>query len=158
MSPDRERLFQIASEFRSQIEACWSDESAYHVSEIVTYGVGIPGGQCAVTCLVLWDVLTREFPQYRIRLIGGSLRSSDDRVLIPRHAWLEVSDGDAMIVDPTADQCDEIREPVVLGSLKEIQERGLFYVATEIEDDHGETEHPKRFARYQILKNAFVRR
>ncbi len=155
---DRNALLEVVREFRSQIEACWSDESAYHVPEITTYGSGISGGQCAVTCLVLWDVLTKEFPQYRIRLIGGSLRSSDDRILIAQHAWLEVFDGDTMIVDLTVDQCDEIREPVVLGSLKEVQERGLLYDAREIEDDHGETEHPKRFARYQILKRAFTQR
>jgi hypothetical protein len=158
MPLDRGKLFETVFEFRSAIEQCWTEESARTVPEITVYGPGIPGGQCAVTCLVLKDVLKEKFPEYRVRLVGGSLRSSDDRVLIAQHVWLEISDGDVVIIDPTADQSKEIHEPVIAGSLKEIQEKGLSYTATEIENDHGESKHPKRFVRYQVLKRAFAQR
>lgn len=153
---NRERLQEIVSAFRSKIEAYWSEESAYKVSEIRQYGSNISGGQCAVTCLVLMDVIHEEFPTEPIFLVSGQVQSTNGDVVIRDHGWLQVDSGEnAFIIDPTADQAETIGEKVVIGTEKELEERSLRYIGKEIEEGHGEAEHPKRFNRYQILKKAW---
>lgn len=154
--PNRERLQEIVTAFRSKIEPCWSEDSAYKVPEILQYGPDISGGQRAVTCLVLIDVLREEFPTEQILLVSGQVQLTKGDIVIRDHGWLQVCSGeDAIIIDPTADQAETIGEKVVIGTEKELEERGLRYLGREIEEGHGEIEHPKRFSRYQILKKAW---
>lgn len=156
---DRNNLTAIVSAFRDAIEPCWSEESAYKVPEIQRYGACMSGGQCAVTCLVLMDVLHSELPDEQIFLISGQLQSTNGEVVIRDHGWLRVGSGaGAVIVDPTADQAASISKKVVIGTVVELEEQGLHYIEKEIETDHGESEHPKRFKRYMILKNAWDHR
>lgn len=153
---DREKLVETTAIFRRQIELCWSEESAYKVSEIQCYGTYISGGQCAVTCLVLMDILHSILPNEQIFLVSGQLQSTNGEIIIRDHGWLRVGSGtNAIIVDPTADQAETINVNAIVGTEKELEERGLRYIVNEIEEGHGEIEHPKRFARYQILKKAW---
>lgn len=150
------KLTSAVEEFRSKIEPCWSEESAYKAPEILEYGPHISGGQCAVTCLVLMDMLHYEFPNESICLVSGQVQSTSGDVVIPDHGWLLVGSGEnAVIIDPTADQADTIDEKVIIGTAKELEEQGLRYVGNEVEESHGEIEHPKRFKRYQILRQAW---
>lgn len=154
---DREKLFSVVSNFRSAIAPLWTEETAFKVPEIAEYGPNIPGGQCAVTCLVLKDVLAGEFPDEPTFLVSGEVRSANGEILIGDHAWLKFGiDDDALIIDPTADQSPVIDETVILGTESELVERGLRYIEKEIESDYGETEHPKRFARYGILRAFWI--
>ncbi len=150
---NRDRLMKAVDDFRAAIEPCWSEESAYRVPEIQLYGPYISGGQCAVTCLVLMDVLRQKFTDEQICFVNGQVQSNKGDIVIRDHGWLQVGSGeDVVIVDPTADQADTIDEKVVMGKTKELEELGLQYIGNEIETSHGEIEHPKRFKRYQILK------
>ena len=150
---DREKLLMIVSDFRSAIAPLWSEETAYKVPEIAEYGPNIPGGQCAVTCLVLKDVLAGEFPNEPSFLVSGEVRSVNGEILIGNHAWLKLSIGeDALLIDPTADQSPAIPDPVIIGTESELTERGLQYIEKEVESGHGEHEHPRRSGRYNVLK------
>lgn len=152
---DREDLLHIVFDFRSTIAPLWSKATAYKVPEITEYGANIPGGQCAVTCLVLKDVLAGEFPNEPTFLVSGEVQSANGKILIGDHAWFKVGIGEeAIIIDPTADQSSEIDEAVIIGTESELAERGLRYVEKEVESDHGEKEHPGRFGRYQLLKTS----
>ena len=149
---NRQHLQEIVSGFRSKIDPCWSEESAYKVPEILKYGSNISGGQCAVTCLVLMDVLNEEFPTEKIFLVSGQVQSTKGDIIIRDHGWLQVGSWQkAIVIDPTADQANTIDEKVVVGTAKELEERDLRYIGKEIEEGHGQSEHPKCFDRYQIL-------
>lgn len=155
---DRSVLLGIVEDFRKKIEPCWSEESAYKVPEIEKYGPFISGGQCAVTCLVLMDVLNGKFPEEHIFLVSGQVQSLNGEVVIRDHGWLRVDSGtNAVIVDSTIDQGTGIAEKVFIGTFLEIRAHGLHYIEKEIEADHGEREHPGRFKRYKILKSAFCK-
>jgi hypothetical protein len=156
---DQKRLRMVTENFRSAIEPCWSEGSAYKIPGIAQYGPFISGGQCAVTCLVLKDVLAKEFPGIPTFLASGQLQSTDGQVVITDHGWLKVGLGDQIvIIDPTADQAPQIQEKVIIGTTVELEVRGLRYIEKEVEDGHGEIEHPNRFKRYTILKNAYMPR
>ncbi|MSR85718.1 hypothetical protein EXS71_04795 [Candidatus Uhrbacteria bacterium] len=151
-------LASIVRAFRTSIEPCWSKESAYKVPEIKNYGANISGGQCAVTCLVLMDVLHDKFPDKQIFIVSGQLQSTNGEIVIRDHGWLQVGSGtSSIIVDPTADQAASISEKILIGTASELEAKGLRYIEKEIESDHGASEHPKRFQRYVILKNAWDR-
>lgn len=147
------RLKVIADKFRRVVELSWSESTAYKVPEITKYGPGISGGQCAVTCLVLKDVLEKEFPAEKFLMVSGQLQSMDERVIIRDHGWLQVGSGtETIIIDPTADQAPEIKEKVTIGTVSELEQKGLRYIEKEIESDYGELEHPNRYKRYSKLK------
>lgn len=152
---DRQKLLSIVSHFRSTIAPLWTEETAYKVPEVSKYGANISAGQCAVTCLVLKDVLAVEFPDEPTFLASGELRSANGGVLIGDHTWLKLGAVDAAVfIDPTADQSPVIADRVIIGTESELAGRGLKYIEREIESTHGEIEHPKRFGRYRALKNA----
>ena len=153
---DRSKLFSIIAAFRLKIERCWSEESAYKMPEIVTYGAYVSAGQCAVTCLVLMDQLHQEFPGLSVALVSGQLQSTEGKIMILDHGWLQVGLGtDRVIIDPTVDQAASIQDAFTIGSEAEMIKKGLSYIPREIENDHGEVKHPNRFKRYQILKKAW---
>lgn len=150
---DREILLKIVSDFRSVIAPLWTEETAYKIPVVSKYGANIPAGQCAVTCLVLKDVLVVESPNEPTFLVSGELRSTNGDVLIGDHTWLKLGFNDnAVIIDPTADQSPVIADLVIIGTESELAERGLKYVEKEVESSHGEHEHPKRFGRYGVLR------
>jgi ASC-1-like (ASCH) protein len=156
---DRSALRKIVDDFRKEIESCWSEESAYKVPEILGYGPHISGGQCAVTCLVLMDVLRDELPDEQIFLVSGQLQSISGEIVIRDHGWLRVGSGTEMtIADPTADQAESVSEKIIIGTVGELEKKGLRYIEKDVEDSHGESEHPKRFKRYLILKDAWDHR
>lgn len=156
---DREKLEEITAIFRGQIEPCWSEESAYKVPEIQFYGAYISGGQCAVTCLVLMDILHSILPDEQIFLVSGQMQYTNGEIIIRDHGWLQVGSGsNTTIVDPTTDQAASILEKVIIGTASELAEKGLHYIEKEVESNHGELKHPKRFKRYVILKNGWTSR
>lgn len=156
---NRNNLTSVVEAFRLSIERCWSAESAYKVPEIQNYGAYISGGQCAVTCLVLMNVLRDELPDEQILLVSGQLQSTNGEIVIRDHGWLRVGSGtDAIIVDPTADQAVSISDKTIIGTISELEKKGLRYIEKEVEADHGALEHPKRFKRYMMLKDAWDKR
>lgn len=156
---DQTELIRAVEAFREKIEPCWTDVTAYKVPEIQKYGPYISGGQCAVTCLLLWDVLQDTFLHEKIVLVSGQVLSNDEDVLIRDHGWLRMGSGsECLIIDPTADQAASIQQKVVIGTAEELERRGLRYIEKGVEVNHGEAEHPKRFKRYQVLKDAWVSR
>lgn len=156
---DKGKLLQRIQKFRKDIEPSWSDRSAYKIDEVRVYGPYISGGQCAVTCLVLKGILEEEFPGLHCQLVSGSLETVEDEVLIRDHGWLIVhANDDELVIDPTADQAESIHDKVIVGTVFELEAKSLRYKQKVVEQDYGETEHPKRFARYQILKNAYDKR
>lgn len=155
MKPSITELKDITSNLRHKIESAWSDESAYKVPEITEYGPFISGGQCAVTCLVLKEVLEQQLPELKTYLARGQLKK-DDSTIITDHNWLKIDEGDeAIIIDPTADQAKGITDKVIVDTVSNLQSQGFDYVEKGLEADYGEELHPNRFRRYQMLKRRF---
>lgn len=155
MQSNLHELKNIVLSFRNQIEAAWTEESAYKVPEIIHYGPFISGGQCAVTSLVLKDKLEQEYPDLQIYLAGGYVEK-DNSTIIGSHNWLKIGKGEsAIIIDPTIDQANEVNEKIIVETAQDLRDKGIVYIETELESNHGEQLHPKRYQRYLILKKNF---
>lgn len=141
--------------FRNEVESAWSEKSAYKIPEITEYGPHISGGQCAVTCMILKDVLKAKYPELQVNLVGGQLRK-DGLAIISAHNWLKIGEGgNAVIIDPTIDQANGVTNKVMVDTVFDIKAQGFDYIENEVEADYGEELHPNRFRRYQILKKNF---
>lgn len=153
--PDTNELKEVVLFFRNKIEPAWTEESAYKIPEITKYGPFISGGQCAVTCLVLKDVLKEKYPELHIYLAGGQLKK-DGSIIISAHNWLKIGEGsNAIIIDPTVDQANGVSDKIIVDTVISLQTQGFDYIENELEADHGEELHPNRFRRYQLLKKNF---
>jgi hypothetical protein len=147
-------LKETVRAFRRQIEPAWSETTAYKIPEITQYGPYNSGGQCAVTCLVLMDVLGEKYPNLKIYLVSGQLKRGE-KVSIVTHNWLRVGNGSqAVIIDPTVDQALEVKDKVLVDTIKNLESQKIYYVESEVEEDQGQQLHPKRFSRYVLLKEA----
>jgi hypothetical protein len=79
-----------------------------------------PRGACRDTCDVLAEIL-KELGHGTFQYVAGRRKNGNS------HAWLQ---SDAVIVDITADQFDEISEPVYLGPLNS------WYQSFEVQQEH----------------------
>ncbi|GJA20887.1 hypothetical protein [Aeromonas caviae] len=79
-----------------------------------------PRGACGDTCEVLAEIL-KDLGHGTFRYVAGRRENGNS------HAWLQY---DSVIVDITADQFDEISEPVYLGPLNS------WYQSFEVQQEH----------------------
>lgn len=79
-----------------------------------------PRGACGDTCEVLAEIL-KDLGHGTFRYVAGRCENGNS------HAWLQY---DSVIVDITADQFDEISEPVYLGPLNS------WYQSFEVQQEH----------------------
>ncbi|MDR2063936.1 MAG: hypothetical protein LBQ02_04110 [Candidatus Nomurabacteria bacterium] len=133
-----ERIYKdiekLLRETRRKLEKAWSIETGSNLTKETMKGRPASFGQCGTTCALLLPILKEMFPREFFSIASGVIYSlKERRSLGGSHVWLVWYNGsprDAMIMDITADQFDEISEPVIFDNVRSLGDnRGLVYSA-----------------------------
>ncbi|NTW61924.1 hypothetical protein HGB25_00715 [Candidatus Saccharibacteria bacterium] len=105
-------ILKLAEDLRATIGPVWSKSSSHKsVLELAGPNEGI--GQCGVSSFLLYDALSKAFPDVKTKITKGSVVGKDGQTLIPFHVWVEVLiDGKTWNLDITFDQSGHDAVPI----------------------------------------------
>jgi hypothetical protein len=126
------------------ISQLWTDETAHRSYRPRPAGFSESYGQCVPTTHLLFNILSRNFPEHGFSIASGivlafACDNTVPRVAVDRHAWLywqprgEPLLKDIVVVDPTSDQIPYVDlSPCEVQTNEELLGRGAVYQALRI--------------------------
>lgn len=144
VSPDNAGVTAEIRRLHAVISQLWTTETAHEFYRPRPARTPESYGQCVPTAHLLFNILSRKFPEHYFAIASGmvltfTLESARPKVVLDGHAWLHWQPAkdtllkDIVVVDPTSDQIPHANlSPCEIQTNEELLCRGVVYQALRI--------------------------